>query len=224
MLKIESKKTILNIVFYLFLTIVICIPLTLFIKKTLHPQTLFLLSRIKIWFALLLLYFYCIKIEKEKFLLWNEKKYGIGFYLASLFLIFATLIGILMVIGIILKLTGTIQQSDAINKIVSVLKKNNLLLFFTCLTAGITEELIFRGYLLPRLERVFKNIIIPILISSLLFGLMHFGYGTLVQVVGPFFIGLIFAIHYYKFRNIKIVIICHFLWDFMFLLIKSKYS
>jgi membrane protease YdiL (CAAX protease family) len=40
--------------------------------------------------------------------------------------------------------------------LVQVLKKNRLLLVFTCLTAGITEEIIFRGYLLPRLEILLK--------------------------------------------------------------------
>jgi membrane protease YdiL (CAAX protease family) len=38
--------------------------------------------------------------------------------------------------------------------LVQVLKKNRLLLVFTCLTAGITEEIIFRG--LPRLEILLK--------------------------------------------------------------------
>jgi membrane protease YdiL (CAAX protease family) len=36
--------------------------------------------------------------------------------------------------------------------LVQVLKKT-LLLVFTCLTAGITEEIIFRGYLLPILKK-----------------------------------------------------------------------
>jgi membrane protease YdiL (CAAX protease family) len=50
--------------------------------------------------------------------------------------------------------------------LVQVLKKK-LLLVFTCLTAGITEEIIFRGYLLPRLEILLKNKNLSVIISSL---------------------------------------------------------
>jgi membrane protease YdiL (CAAX protease family) len=39
--------------------------------------------------------------------------------------------------------------------LVQVLKKIDFFVF-TCLTAGITEEIIFRGYLLPRLEILLK--------------------------------------------------------------------
>jgi membrane protease YdiL (CAAX protease family) len=41
-------------------------------------------------------------------------------------------------------------------KVLVQVLKNRLLLVFTCLTAGITEEIIFRGYLLPRLEILLK--------------------------------------------------------------------
>jgi membrane protease YdiL (CAAX protease family) len=54
--------------------------------------------------------------------------------------------------------------------LVQVLKKIRLLLVFTCLTAGITEEIIFRGYLLPRLE-ILKNKNLSVIISSLFFDL-----------------------------------------------------
>ena len=101
------------------------------------------------------------------------------------------------------------------------MKNNYPLLIFTCLTAGITEELVFRGYLMPRLQLFFKNNYASIVISSLLFGLMHVGYGTIFQVVGSMMIGLVFAIHYQKFRNIKILIFCHFFWDFMSLIAAS---
>ena len=61
------------------------------------------------------------------------------------------------------------------------------------LITGFTEELAIRGYLLPRLELIFNNSWTAILISSVLFGLLHFGYGTIINVIGPFFIGLVFA-------------------------------
>lgn len=101
--------------------------------------------------------------------------------------------------------------------------KNNIpLILFTSITAGITEELLFRGYLIPRLEIIVKKTYLSILISSILFGLIHYSYDTLIQVIGPFSIGLVLALHYQKYRNIKILIICHFLWDLMSILIKTS--
>jgi membrane protease YdiL (CAAX protease family) len=95
-------------------------------------------------------------------------------------------------------------------------------LVFSALTAGITEELIFRAYIMPRLLIFFKNAYLPIVVSALFFGLMHVSYGTLMQVLGPFYIGVIFGIYYYKFRNIKVLIVCHFLWDLIALLVKTR--
>ncbi|MGH2565030.1 MAG: CPBP family glutamic-type intramembrane protease [Ginsengibacter sp.] len=40
-----------------------------------------------------------------------------------------------------------------------------------------------------------------------------------MNVVGPVFIGIVFAFYYWKWRNIKVVILCHFLWDFISLML-----
>jgi hypothetical protein len=82
-------------------------------------------------------------------------------------------------------------------------------------TAGVTEELIFRVYLLQRLELLLKNSYLAIFISTVLFALLHISYGTISNVTGPFIIGLVFAIHYWKYRNIKFIIIFHFIWDLL---------
>jgi len=47
-----------------------------------------------------------------------------------------------------------------------------ILLLFMPIQTGI-EELFFRGYLIQGLSQIFKNGIIPLMISSLLFGLAH---------------------------------------------------
>jgi membrane protease YdiL (CAAX protease family) len=120
------------------------------------------------------------------------------------------------------KLTGTFVESEKIKELTIIFKSNSWLLLFTCLTAGITEELIFRGFLMPRLELLLKNRNLAIALSSILFGALHFGYGTLLQVIGPICIGFALAIHYYKYRNIKIVIICHFVWDLLVILNKTS--
>jgi membrane protease YdiL (CAAX protease family) len=101
-----------------------------------------------------------------------------------------------------------------------ILRENHWLIFLTALTAGIVEELTFRGYLLPRMVSIFKSPAMGIIVSSVIFGLIHFGYGTVMQLVGPFFIGFILALYYYKYRNIKVIIFVHVVWDVMAIYLK----
>ncbi|WP_194140249.1 CPBP family intramembrane glutamic endopeptidase [Flavobacterium hungaricum] len=139
----------------------------------------------------------------------------------ALLITFLKLYTAVFVTGFLLLLFSVPKESMALNNALLLFKKSYFLLFFTCVTAGITEELIFRGYLLPRLEIVLKNKISAIVLSSILFGLMHIGYGTLLHIIGPTVIGLVFAFQYEKYRNIKILILCHFLWDLLILTLKT---
>ncbi|MEO7121097.1 MAG: type II CAAX endopeptidase family protein [Ginsengibacter sp.] len=175
--------------------------------------TKFFTSRILYWICLLLLWLYAVKIEKQKLLIWPEKKYQVSTYLSSGFLIFAVLFAGGFIISIILSLAGFNKNSEQMSEIITILSGNKLLLFFTVITAGVVEELIFRGYLMPRFEIIFKNPYWAIAISSLLFGLLHYKYGTVLNVVGPVFIGFVFGYYYWRYRNIKVIIVCHILWD-----------
>lgn len=198
------------------------LPLEKIICPSISFQTLFISSRFKFWFALLFLYLFVHKLQKQSFLLWAEVKYSPYKTLKSVVLTLLVFLGALIVVGLIISPFNTNITSGKLNTIIHLLKSNFSLLLFTCLTAGITEELLFRGFLLTRLELVFKNYKYAIVLSSVLFGLLHISYGTIVQVLGPIVLGLVLAIHYYKYRNIKILITCHFLWDFISLLIKTK--
>ncbi len=67
-----------------------------------------------------------------------------------------------------------------------------LMLVFMPIQTGV-EEVIFRGYLLQGLSQVFKNGIVPLLITSSLFGLAHMG-NPEVQAYGiglmlPYYVG-----------------------------------
>jgi len=174
---------------------------------------IFFLSRLFIWLSLILIYIYVVKVEKQNFLLWNDKKYSFIYYLVSILLIMLAMFVAMMLTSLIVKLFGFNTASNKLNEVAQILHDNKLLLVFTALTAGITEELIFRGYLLTRLQFLLKNKILAIIISAVLFGMVHISFGTIHQIIGPIFIGLIFAFHYQKYRNIKILIITHFLWD-----------
>lgn len=175
-----------------------------------------------LWVILGLLALYVVKIEKYPFLVWNEQSYSLAFYLKSIFKIMFLSFICSLIIGISLKFIGYNNKSDVANKLIHVLQKDRLLVLFVSLTAGITEELICRGYLLTRLEMLINKPAVSIIVSAVFFGILHISYGTIAQVLLPFCLGLLYATHYYKYRNIKVIIACHFLWDFIGLYIKTR--
>ena len=174
------------------------------------------------WFLLLFIWLYSLKIEKQSLLIWPETQYGIGMHLKSILAIFAMIIVIAYPVTLVLEHFHLVKESTKVMELKTILQANRPLLLFAALTAGVTEEFIVRGYLLPRLEVFFKNPYIAIIVSSVLFGLLHIGYGTVSQVVGPLIIGLVLGYYYWRYRNIAIAIICHFLWDFMSLSLPIK--
>lgn len=219
----ETKKPTLIIGILLSVILpFLAIYFSLLVKKLgFGNETQFYISRFAIWVSLLLLFLYSFKIEKQPFLLWGETEYSFSAFAKALFITFVKLFIAVYFTSLLIMLLKLHAESVVLNRALALFKKSYFLLFFTCVTAGITEELIFRGYLLPRLELAFKNKNLAIIISSFLFGLLHIGYGTLLNVIGPIVIGTVFAFQYEKYRNIKILIICHFLWDLFLLTAKT---
>lgn len=197
-------------------------PLINFITGTVYMTSeKFFYSRIALCAVLLIIFLYSLYIEKKTFLLWQEKKYSLGFYIGALIsLYFICLFGGAFLNAFIQMLTHE-KYSDKIIQLSSLFKNNYLLIIFTCLTAGMFEELLMRGYIQPRIEKIYNSRYIGISISALLFGILHSTYGTVGQVAVPTFIGIVFAVFYKKFSNIKILIICHFMYDFISLMIMN---
>lgn len=85
---------------------------------------------------------------------------------------------------------------------------------------ALTEEFIFRGYLLKNIKDICKNSIVPIIITSFLFGLFHIFNGNIVQVVMTSFIGVIFVICREKIKDCSLLslIIAHGLYDWLIVL------
>ena len=188
--------------------------------------TMLFVSRLLYWLCAALLWLYAHKVEQQDLLLRKEQPYPFSTYIVSAVLIFLTLFAGSIAINLILKAAKLTQTSSRLYELVSIFRQNTPLLLFTSLTAGVTEELMFRGYLQTRFEKLFNNPYIAIFLSSLLFGLLHYRYGTIANVLVPFFIGFVFAIYYWKYRNIKVLIVCHFLWDLIasYLLIKTYHA
>jgi membrane protease YdiL (CAAX protease family) len=173
-----------------------------------YTVTTLFISRLVIWVEVVLLYFYATWIEKDRFLLWPESKQLFWFYPASFGALYLLGIGAGGVSRIPL-LFGLHDNKEIMFHMLAVLNKSWPLLIFSAVTAGFTEELIFRGYLVPRLELLFKNKYMPVIFSSLMFGLIHFRYQSYSEVLFATLFGVAFAIHYQWYRNIRILIFTH---------------
>ncbi|OFX87395.1 MAG: hypothetical protein A2W99_07065 [Bacteroidetes bacterium GWF2_33_16] len=172
------------------------------------------IREIEFWIFLGLIFLISIKIERTKFLLWSEIKRKWYFYLLSVISVFAATVVIAVSVPIILKILQIPLKQEVLESVADYYCSDKLLLIFGCLTAGIVEEFIFRGYLMPRLEILFKHGWVVIVLSAILFGIGHIGNLSLAGVIVPTLIGLIFSFHYYKYRNIISLMIAHFLIDF----------
>jgi membrane protease YdiL (CAAX protease family) len=84
------------------------------------------------------------------------------------------------------------------------------------LQAGIGEELLFRGYLITRLEKLGVGAWPTILLSALLFGLAHWlGYGFWAALLKAFSFGLPTGAYYYYRRKLGPLIVAHALVDYL---------
>ncbi|HET6992224.1 MAG TPA: type II CAAX endopeptidase family protein [Bacteroidia bacterium] len=212
---------ILLLLLTLFVVAVFARPMLFFLLGTSKINLAALwIDRLFFWICLLLIFLYSFFIEKQQFLILGEKKYDFWIYIVSVFAIYAALFAGLFFISKTLIALKCNMESEMLKKLMVIFRAHKSLMIFTALTAGFVEELTFRGYLLPRLAILLKSPGWAIVISSVLFGLMHMGYGTIVQVAAPFFIGLVFAFYYWEFRNIKVLIFCHCAWDLLAMYVK----
>jgi membrane protease YdiL (CAAX protease family) len=215
------------------LVIIVLALLTLF--GGLAIQHLFGLHRITAWYIfigrtfywlfLLGVWLYASRIERQEFLLWHEIDYSFWVFVLSLIAITAAIFSTLTIVTLSFRLLLHKDESSlALKQMIQIFKTSPLLIVYTALTAGVTEELIFRGYLLPRLNVLLKSPFWAIAISSLIFGLAHLGYGTIINFAAPFIIGLAQAFYYYQYRNIKVIITFHLLWDLAVLFLQTTHA
>jgi membrane protease YdiL (CAAX protease family) len=87
--------------------------------------------------------------------------------------------------------------------------------FLVALTAGISEELVFRGYLLQQLTAWTQRPIAAILIAGTLFGCLHL-YEGLAAIVPLAVLGIVygFVVRHFK-GDLRAVIVAHTLQDFL---------
>lgn len=107
------------------------------------------------------------------------------------------------------------EDSMTFGKIGPVNSLERVAFVFIALTAGICEEVIFRGYGISVLERLVKNKWIALILSSLAFMSLHGLVFTseIVRQIPYFIVGLVFGYLYQRYRRLELLIIAHFFLD-----------
>lgn len=101
--------------------------------------------------------------------------------------------------------------------IMPVSKREKKLWNYVSITAGLTEEIIYRGFLIFAFSYFFPNLSVwfVVIFASLLFGLAHTYQGLLSGVLRTAIVGLIFSVLYMGLNSIIPLILLHFLIDYM---------
>ena len=113
----------------------------------------------------------------------------------------------MLIIGGLAKITGFGDQQKVADKIKGL---PEYILLVAIFVAPICEELLFRGYLSRKIG--------PIL-SAIAFGLVHVGYGSIVEIIGVTFIGIVFGYLYKRSGTILPGIIIHMMYNMMSILV-----
>jgi uncharacterized protein len=134
---------------------------------------------------------------------WNSIKYAL-FLTISLVLAYVLIVLIVNFFGI--------TDLENVGKILEIEVIQNLGLVIIMMFIGVfVEEFFFRAFLTQELG---------IWVSSIFFGLMHFAYGSIVEIIGAFLMGLILAYFWKKKKEFFIIYIGHLLYNlFMILLV-----
>lgn len=120
--------------------------------------------------------------------------YGVGLYLFVILLMIA--------ISLVFWIAGIgIDSAKVYDKVVELPFYVILVAVFL---AHIAEELLFRGFLAKRFG---------ILVSATLFSLVHFGYGSVFELLGTFIVGLVFAWYFLRERNLVPCMVAHSLFN-----------
>jgi len=88
-----------------------------------------------------------------------------------------------------------------------------ILAIFLLVVVAVSEEVIFRGYLIHRFSRLFESRVTALLLSSALFALGH-GYEKSGGVAGVGILGLIFGAVYLWRKSLVAPMVMHFVQDF----------
>ena len=216
-IKIKTTITGITLAFvFPYIIMLMLKPLHLSFEKWLfiHP--------IVFWGEILILAGYAYLFERRPLLLWKAREFDVLFFAGSVMLLYFISYGA-NIIAATPRLFGVHDNRDMIKKISAMFKNRHVLLVIIAITAGVTEEVIFRGYILTRLSLFFKNKYVPLVITSLLFAAGHLSYKSVSELIFTFLIGMILGFYYLKYRDLKVIITVHFLIDLVGFVLGQHY-
>jgi membrane protease YdiL (CAAX protease family) len=86
------------------------------------------------------------------------------------------------------------------------------------IVVAVTEEVLFRGYLLLRFRQLLKNTSAAVIFSAVIFSVGH-GYQGLAGMIAVGVMGIVFAVVYLWRHSLLAVMMLHFLQDFMAMIV-----
>jgi membrane protease YdiL (CAAX protease family) len=182
------------------------------LANRLSEQSLIILSQIMIWLVGLAL----VAIVK-----WGEKHplTSIGFKtISGREILFAILIGLALsiMVPILTVLVSQVIPASGGGDIQGITSSVPWwILLISILTAGVIEELIYRGYIIERLHTITNSYWVAIFVSVIAFVLPHIAYWNTAHVVGVVLpLGLVLSGLYVWKRNLIFNMIVHFMIDF----------
>lgn len=128
----------------------------------------------------------------------TKEQLGITFKRMWIYIPLSIIIGLLLGVGeyLIIETNYLIPDLSVIPLLILTL----VMIFLV----GLVEEIIFRSILQNRLE-VFLGSRGGIIVTSALFGLMHSGYGNIIEIFYTFLVGFIIGYMFYKTRSLPLV-------------------
>lgn len=136
----------------------------------------------------------------------GARQWARDFGIALIFWIFALVL--LSAIGILLRLFHLVPPQKAIIAIAPQSLLQVLVWVALCVTAGIVEEFVFRGYFLQQFASIRGNIWIGVVASSLLFGAAH-GYEGIGGMIAITAYGAMFCILALRRRSLRAGMMAH---------------
>jgi membrane protease YdiL (CAAX protease family) len=133
----------------------------------------------------------------------GKLKTVIGYTAGTLFSMFV----LLFILGLVAVFWGFNDQEKVSDKITGLPLP---ILLFAALVAPVTEELFFRGLLTPRIGVVF---------SSVVFGILHFSYGSNIEVLGTFAVGLVLGTSFKLSKSITPCILSHMAYNMLAIIV-----
>lgn len=132
----------------------------------------------------------------------TRERLGITFKRMWLYIPLSIILGLLFGVGeyFIIETNYLIPDLSIISLLILIL----IMVFLV----GLIEEIVFRSILQNRLE-MFLGSRGGVIVTSILFGLMHSGYGNIVEIFYTFLIGFIIGYLFYKTRSLPLVVMIH---------------